>query len=343
MTIWEIGDRRRIALGSEDVSPTLISKMGTGGGNVPIVIDEDEMEDGSDRTGHVQPERDGGRCDDGGCAECRHAPRSVSAGVRGGIFGISMDEAYGFPIERDVSLTLVNGTCPGHHNGVMTMNDDEIKCFESHSQDARYKDNGDCAPTCHAQMGTGGNNVPLVYGKTGHTSANGCGISEEATHTLGANSGGGMSREGVCVSPTLTASNDPSRSPQSSEVTKQIEAVVFATIDGDKVNKKERKGGSGLDIGGGDVSYTSTAKDVHGVATRGADGLTVRRLLPIETERLMAFPDFWTQIPWKGKPAEECPDAPRYKACGNSMCVNCMEWIGRRIQMEEDRINNEKR
>jgi site-specific DNA-cytosine methylase len=35
--------------------------------------------------------------------------------------------------------------------------------------------------------------------------------------------------------------------------------------------------------------------------------------------------------------------APRYKACGNSMCVNCMEWLGRRIQMEEERIQAEAR
>lgn len=58
----------------------------------------------------------------------------------------------------------------------------------------------------------------------------------------------------------------------------------------------------------------------------------VRRLLPIETERLMGFPDNWTRIRWRGKPAEECPDSPRYKACGNSMCVNVMRWIGMRIE-----------
>lgn len=65
---------------------------------------------------------------------------------------------------------------------------------------------------------------------------------------------------------------------------------------------------------------------------------SVRRLLPVETERLMGFPDGWTSIPWKGYPAEECPDAPRYKACGNSMCVNVMNWIGMRIEKMEQRI-----
>ena len=60
---------------------------------------------------------------------------------------------------------------------------------------------------------------------------------------------------------------------------------------------------------------------------------SVRQLTPIECERLMGFPDNYTQIPWKGKPAEKCPDSLRYKACGNSMCVNVMEWIGIRIDM----------
>lgn len=65
---------------------------------------------------------------------------------------------------------------------------------------------------------------------------------------------------------------------------------------------------------------------------------TVRRLLPVETERLMGFPDDWTRIPWRGKPAEKCPDSHRYKACGNSMCVNVMRWIGMRIENVERKM-----
>ena len=59
----------------------------------------------------------------------------------------------------------------------------------------------------------------------------------------------------------------------------------------------------------------------------------VRRLTPREYERLQGFPDNWTQIPWRKRPAEECPDSPRYKALGNSMAVPVMKWIGERIQM----------
>jgi len=60
-------------------------------------------------------------------------------------------------------------------------------------------------------------------------------------------------------------------------------------------------------------------------------GMTVRRLTPMECERLQGFDDNHTMIPWKKKPADQCPDGPRYKALGNSMAVNCMEWIGQRI------------
>lgn len=59
--------------------------------------------------------------------------------------------------------------------------------------------------------------------------------------------------------------------------------------------------------------------------------MAVRRLTPVECERLQGFPDEYTRIPWKRKPASECPDGPRYKALGNSMAVPVMRWIGERI------------
>jgi site-specific DNA-cytosine methylase len=107
--------------------------------------------------------------------------------------------------------------------------------------------------------------------------------------------------------------------------------------------------------------YTMTKADVHGVAVAfhptqdpissidgsvhamgcGSSGgcathavaqaMTVRRLTPRECERLQGFPDDYTLIPWRKKAADDCPDGPRYKALGNSMAVNCMEWIGERI------------
>ncbi|GAA5124591.1 DNA cytosine methyltransferase [Luteolibacter yonseiensis] len=59
--------------------------------------------------------------------------------------------------------------------------------------------------------------------------------------------------------------------------------------------------------------------------------LGVRRLTPRECERLQAFPDDFTLIPYRGKPIEGCPDGPRYKALGNSWAVCCPRWICRRI------------
>ena len=59
----------------------------------------------------------------------------------------------------------------------------------------------------------------------------------------------------------------------------------------------------------------------------------VRRLTPTECERLQGFPDGFTQIPYRNKPADKCPDGPRYKALGNSMAVPVMRWIGERIHV----------
>ena len=78
----------------------------------------------------------------------------------------------------------------------------------------------------------------------------------------------------------------------------------------------------------GDPQFTLQANHSHAVATE----MVVRRLTPVECERLQGFPDNWSRISWKGKPEEDCPDGPRYKACGNSMAVPVMRWIGERIK-----------
>lgn len=60
--------------------------------------------------------------------------------------------------------------------------------------------------------------------------------------------------------------------------------------------------------------------------------MRVRRLTPRECEALQGFQAEYTAIPWRGKPADECPDGPRYKALGNSWAVPCVAWIGQRIE-----------
>lgn len=65
-------------------------------------------------------------------------------------------------------------------------------------------------------------------------------------------------------------------------------------------------------------------------------GWAVRRLMPVECERLQGFPDNFSNVPWRGK--QHAPDGPRYKALGNSMAVNAMRWIGQRIDIMEKLI-----
>lgn len=77
----------------------------------------------------------------------------------------------------------------------------------------------------------------------------------------------------------------------------------------------------------GDVAATMGAHDNNRRAS-ALDGMAVRRLTPLECERLMGFPDGYTAIEWRGRDA---PDGPRYRALGNSMAVNVMRWIGERI------------
>ena len=65
--------------------------------------------------------------------------------------------------------------------------------------------------------------------------------------------------------------------------------------------------------------------------------MAVRRLLPVEAEKLQGFEPGYTAIPWRKKPASECPDGPRYRALGNSWAIPVVRWIGQRID-EVDRI-----
>nr|DAR77011.1 MAG TPA: Cytosine specific methyltransferase [Caudoviricetes sp.] len=103
-------------------------------------------------------------------------------------------------------------------------------------------------------------------------------------------------------------------------------------INGNIIGKDPNgtSGGNGMGAIQDGTAYTLTATDRHAVS----DGLQVRRLTPTECERLQGFPDNHTQIPWRGKPAADCPDGPRYKAIGNSMAVPVMRWIGRKIKQE---------
>jgi len=92
-----------------------------------------------------------------------------------------------------------------------------------------------------------------------------------------------------------------------------------------------------------EVSPTLTARDMYdGQASHTVQQqhMAVRRLTPLECERLQGFPDNYTKIPYRGKPAEKCPDGPRYKALGNSMAVPVMRWIGEGIQQVNEILDS---
>ena len=160
--------------------------------------------------------------------------------------------------------------------------------FESHGMDARYRQMGSVAPAMSARCGTGGNNVRLVgeqvYCLAGNTidrepenGGNGIGYQENVSYTLT-----GFDRHAVC----------------------SVSEVVGALCKGD-----EKGAGS---------QYVEQGKCVVDLYTCEPAGdkdlpiLLIRRLTPLECERLQGFPDGWTDIPGAS-------DSVRYKALGNSV------------------------
>ncbi len=160
--------------------------------------------------------------------------------------------------------------------------------YENHGIDSRYTGPLEIAPTMSARYGTGGNNVPLV---------------EHAPHTFcivgniidrqPENGGNGMGcQEDLAY--TLTATD------RHAVFEPTYQQVVGALCRGDE------KG-----IGS---QYVSQDKCV----VEGAN--LIRRLTPLECERLQGFPDYWTDIP-------DASDSSRYKALGNSVAIPCVDYV----------------
>ncbi|EAP6366497.1 Dam family site-specific DNA-(adenine-N6)-methyltransferase [Salmonella enterica] len=154
----------------------------------------------------------------------------------------------------------------------------------------------------------------------------------ELAHTLGRNHG----QENACIafsykdngadattdlSPTIRAGNHNTSHANSGQP--PAIACVF-------------KAGQGAKAGG--IGFAEEQSPTLTSASSGSNlvpavmrGFQVRRLTPVECERLQGFPDNHTLISWRGKDATDCPDGPRYKAIGNSIAVPVMRWIGERI------------
>lgn len=156
-------------------------------------------------------------------------------------------------------------------------------------------------------------------------------INRELAHTLGRNNG----QENACIafsykdngadvtsdlSPTIRAGNHDKSHANSG----QPPAIC---IQHASIGRHDAAGPMGKGYQE-DVAFTQDSRSSADVVQYG---MQVRRLTPIECERLQGFPDNHTLIGWRGKDADECPDGPRYKAIGNSMAVPVMRWIGERI------------
>jgi site-specific DNA-cytosine methylase len=212
-------------------------------------------------------------------------------------------------------------------------------CYEHHGNDSRIREAGDTSPTITSRAGTGGNNLPILC------------LRERA----GKPGGGKDPLVSNGVSLTLATGND--------------QAVCFQQNQRDEVRLVDGDGGVAgalqaspgmkqqnmlmVDRANGkwpaDVAPTLNARfgEKLGLENQhidqgapmfvsGGTPMHIRRFTPRECERLQGFPDDWTKIPWKGKDAEDCPDSHRYKACGNSMAVPVMRWIGERINKQEN-------
>lgn len=150
----------------------------------------------------------------------------------------------------------------------------------------------------------------------------------QAGHLLPVAFGGGNCSGNIDVAATLTAKGNR----QDFEVeTFVAQPAAFS------VAMRGREGGSACELGD-DLAFTLRASSGGGDKPHVLQWWKnliwrVRRLMPVECERLQGFPDNYTRIPYRNKPADKCPDGPRYKALGNSWAVPNVKWIGARIAL----------
>ena len=180
-----------------------------------------------------------------------------------------------------------------------------VEVFENHGTDSRVKDMGDTCSTVTARWGTGGNNVPFVKEPVSHGFEPGIAKRE-----------GNPSRFTEEKSPTIRANMGDN----------QVSVAYSVREDAKKGNMSVTE----LDVSNCISAHQPSIMSHH--AQTFINDMAVRKLTPVECERLQGFPDNYTNI------KENCPDGHRYKAMGNSMAVPVMRWIGERINnyKEED-------
>lgn len=156
-------------------------------------------------------------------------------------------------------------------------------------------------------------------------------LSTVIAHTL---RGGGFdaSEDGTGRgTPPMPVAFHPRQDPITSDIGLPVEAAGPQAV-----YLRGREGGATAELGGDVSPALHTAGGGGGDKPHVLADWAVRRLVPEECEALQGFPRGFTRIPYRNKPASECPDGPRYKALGNSMAVPVMRWIGERIKMVND-------
>jgi DNA (cytosine-5)-methyltransferase 1 len=191
-----------------------------------------------------------------------------------------------------------------------------VEVFENHPSDSRVKEMGDTCQTVTSTWGSGGGNIPFVINKPVAHMFKIRGGSPVETGTQGGTPGkqagkGYLGQDEKTY--TINTTQDQYLLPPI--------ALAENTIGRQPLN-----GGNGNGFTENGPMYTLNATGVHGVSNQ----MAVRKLTPIECERLQGFPDDYTNI------KENCPDGHRYKAMGNSMAVPVMKWIGERIKNMEE-------
>jgi len=202
--------------------------------------------------------------------------------------------------------------------------------YEMHAQDARVQDVGDVLPTMSATYGSGGGNIPVTYGIA------------HAFKMRGGCDGGGKGYLGQDEKAfTISTHQDQQIFQTMAETAGTLDASYYKGQGSRQGGEREFVAQSFAqnqlgECRVGDVFNTlNTNSNASGRNTPMLmTQMAVRRLTPTECERLQGFPDGYTQIPWRNKSAEDCPDGPRYKALGNSWAVPVVAWIGERIQKE---------
>lgn len=221
--------------------------------------------------------------------------------------------------------------CPTLTEAAGTSGNNQPILFENHGIDARYTGPHEVAPTMSARYGTGGNNVPLVSEIPESYCIAGNIIDREVQ-----NGGNGLGCQ-ADISYTLTSADRHavfSRQRSDEFLENKVTATQSARQHKDATDLvcepyQDTVGTIGYtDHKGINNQYVSEDKCI--VEKRKL----IRRLTPLECERLQGFPDYWTDIPGAS-------DSARYKALGNSVAIPCVDFILRGIayflrQMKED-------